>query len=195
MSTRFDTLGFAPAYSVVVDPAFPPNGEWDVPAYAYGRNGKHIHEFDFESRWGTPLVVRVTTARGTTWVGFFAAGGLGTVRGVFAAPGARHVCAIVDGLAYLVDVDRPEQEATIAADAVVRLQTLASDLLLLAGDTSLVAVGRDGVAWKLPRLVDDQLRVLRASDDAIVCSGEVAGKMATITISPANGALWGSEPS
>ena len=45
-----------------------------------------------------------------------------------------------------------------------------------------------GVAWSTKRLVLDSLRVLRASADAIVCSGDVGERMATITLSPDTGA-------
>jgi hypothetical protein len=35
--------------------------------------------------------------------------------------------------------------------------------------------------------------VLRASSEAIVCSGDVGERMATITISPDTGTVWGSD--
>ena len=66
-------------------------------------------------------------------------------------------------------------------------------LLLLASDTDLSAISEHGVAWTTKRLVLDHLRVLRTSAEAIVCSGDVGERMATITISPETGAIWGGD--
>lgn len=193
-AARFETLGFRTEYSVVLDPLGPVGGVWDCPSYAYGRNGKLINEFDFESRWGTPLVIRVTTATGAVWIGAFAAGGLGVVRGVYATPSPRHVCAVVDGLAYLVDAVAPNGPAAIVAGAVVDVvPVLDVPLLLLAGDTDLAGIRDDGTTWSTPRVAVDELRVLRASAEAIVCLGDVGGRRATITLTPMSGEVWGSD--
>ena len=104
------------------------------------------------------------------------------------------MCVIVDGLAFLVGVGTPEQPAPIAADGVVSVTRVAeAPLLLLASDNGLTAVGVDGVQWVVPRLVVDDLRVLRTSTEAIVCSGNVGDRMATITLTPQSGAVWGSD--
>jgi hypothetical protein len=66
-------------------------------------------------------------------------------------------------------------------------------LLLLASDTDLAGVRGDGAFWSAPRLVVDDLRVIRVSAESIVCSGDVGGRMATITVSPDSGAVWGSD--
>jgi hypothetical protein len=183
----FETGGFALAYDVEVD-------EDAAPTHCFGRNGRHVNDFDFDERWGSPLVVRISPRSASPWVGMFAAGGLGVIRGLYASP-SPHVCCVVnDGLAFLVDVNAPDQPATIAADAVVQaLPAPAAGVLLLASDTDLVAVGAAGVVWTAARLVVDNLRVLRASPDAVVCSGDVGGRMATITLTPSNGAIWGSD--
>jgi hypothetical protein len=189
---RFETLGFDRAYAVDIEPAL--SSAHDDPSYAYGRNGALIHEFDFESRWGTPLIVRVRPRDADPWIGAFAAGGLGVVRNVYALPSPRHLCAIVDGLAYVVDVTAPDQPAAIAAQAVVHVRAVPDvPVVLLAGDTDLAGVGVDGRIWSAPRLVVDDLRVLRASAEAIVCSGDVGGRMATITLTPDTGAVWGGD--
>jgi hypothetical protein len=127
-------------------------------------------------------------------VGAFAAGGLGVVRGVYATPSPEHVCAIVDGLAYIVDVRAPEHGAAIASQAVVAVFAIRdAPMLVLAGDFDLVGVGPGKVAWSRPRLVVDHLRVLRTSADAIVCTGDIGGdKMGTITLSPQTGEIWES---
>jgi hypothetical protein len=194
MSARFDALGFAPAYEVEIDPQIPANGVLECESYAYGRNGRRINDFDFDSRWGTPLLLRVKPDRGEPWVAAFAAGGLGVVRNVYACPSPAQLCAVVDGLAYLVDVNAPDEPAMIAANAVVNVLPIRDvPLLLLASDTDLAGVGGDGAFWSAPRLVVDDLRVIRVSAEAIVCSGDVGGRMATITVSPESGVVWGSD--
>jgi hypothetical protein len=189
VSATFDTLGFPARYSVAVEP-----DERDGASYAYGRNGKLIEEYDFDARWGTPMVLRIGPDTGPAWTGAFAAGGLGTVRNVYATPSPKHVCAIVDGLAYVVDVDTPDQPAFIAANAVVTVLPVPDvPLLVLAGDTDLAGIRDDGIVWAVPRLVLDDLRVLRANAEAIVCSGDIGGRMATITVTPTSGTIWGSD--
>jgi hypothetical protein len=194
VTTRFETLGFDPAYTVEVDPRIPANGIREYESYAYGRNGRRINDFDFDSRWGTPLMLRVTSHLGESWIAAFAAGGLGVVRNVYACPSPDQLCAVVDGLAYLVDVNAPDEPAVIAANAVVHVLAIKDvPLLLLASDTDLAGVGADGAFWSAPRVVVNDLRVIRASAEAIVCSGDVGGRMATITVTPESGVVWGAD--
>ena len=190
---RFETFAFPRAYEVTLAPEVPGNGEWPVRCFCFGRTGRHIEEFEFEPRWGTPLVARLTPRSSAEWIGMFAAGGLGVVRGVYACPSPHDVCVIVDGLAFLVTVSSPEVPATIACDAVVEVVPVDDMLLLLATDTGLAAIGRDGPAWKAPRLVRDNLRVLRANREVVVVSGDIGDRMATITITSETGAVWGSD--
>lgn len=188
--TRYEPFHFDPAYRVEVD-VEPIDG---LPHYLYGRDGRRVEDFEIESRWGAPLVIHVAAASGDAWCGTFAAGGLGVERVVCACPFAYHLCVIADGLAYLLDVTAPDQPATIVHDGIVQVMPARDpSLLLLASDTDLVAVGETGVAWSAKRLVLDSLRVLRANADAIVCSGDVGDRMATVTLSPQTGAVWGSD--
>jgi hypothetical protein len=98
-------------------------------------------------------------------------GGLGGVRGVFAAPSPAALCAVVDGLAYLVDVEAPADGAIIAHDLVSQVVPVPRrDLLLLVRMIDIVAWGPEGVAWRSARLAVDDLRVERATAEAIVRS-------------------------
>jgi hypothetical protein len=121
----------------------------------------------------------------TRWIGMFAAGGLGGVRGAFACPSATSCCVLVDGLAYLVDVLAPDIGAVIAHDQVVQVLPVAGAPLLLL--VRFVAIGRDGVAWATPRLVVDDLHVDLATAAGIVCSGDNLGGTLTIELDPATG--------
>jgi hypothetical protein len=75
----------------------------------------------------------------------FPAGGLGGVDDVFAGPGRAQMCAVVDGLAYLVRVDAPEAGAVIAHDQVGQVVSVAgASLLLLVRETRPLSYGQGG---------------------------------------------------
>jgi hypothetical protein len=176
VTVEFESFGFDPGYEVTLDPEFPGDGNWGCPTFAYGRDGRLRDEFG--SRWGTPMVIEVSSVD-AHWVGMFAAGGLGGVRGVFACPSPEACCILADGLAYLVDVWAPEAGAVIAHDQVVQVLPVAgARLLLLVRFIDIVAIGQDGVVWATPRLVVDDLRVEMATADSIVCSGDNLGALA-----------------
>jgi hypothetical protein len=171
---KFQRLGFETAYGVEVDAEFPSSGDWPCPVFSFDRDGRVCEEF--VSRWGAPLVVRVTPVGGTDWVGMFPAGGLGGVDDVFAGPGRAQMCAVVDGLAYLVRVDAPEAGAVIAQDQVGQVVSVAgASLLLLVRFIDIVAIGPTGVSWCSPRLAVDNLRVTRADVDGIHCTADMLG--------------------
>jgi hypothetical protein len=141
---RFHWASSGPAYDVEVDPEFPGDGLWSSPVYAFDRDGQV--QSDFVSRWGAPIIVHVQPEDSPSWVGMFPAGGLGGVSGVHATPSPRHLCVVVDGWAYLVRVDAPDEGAVIAHDAVERIVPMAEPpLLLLISSIDAVTLGRDGV--------------------------------------------------
>ncbi len=55
---------------------------------------------------GAPLVIAVHAPE-ADWVGMFSAGGMTGFAGAFACPERSALCVVVNGLAYLIDVDRP----------------------------------------------------------------------------------------
>lgn len=183
----FHRLGFEPAYGVEVDAEFPSGGDWPCPVFSFDRDGRVCEEF--VSRWGAPLVVRVAPEVGPEWVGMFPAGGLGGVDGVFAGPAPVQMCAVVNGLAYLVRVDEPEAGAVITHDQVGQVvPVVGAELLLLVRFIDIVAVGPEGVAWRSARLAVDDLRVVRADADGVHCTADVLGdSAASIVVDPATG--------
>jgi hypothetical protein len=112
--SKFERFDFDPAYDAGVDPEFPGGGNWGSPVYGFGRDGELTEPL--ESRWGPPVVVQISAD--DPWVGFFSAGGLGGTTGVYACPSPDHLCVVADGLAYLVDVRRPDEGATLAHNQV-----------------------------------------------------------------------------
>jgi hypothetical protein len=183
----FEDFDFSPQFDVVVDPEFPGDGDWGAPTFAFGRDGELLT--DPESRWGTPAVLEVEPSSSPRWVGTFAAGGLGRYRVACATPSPAHLCVVVDGLAYLVGVDRPEAGALIAHDQVGQVVPVSGlPLLLLVRFIDIVAIGQHGVAWRTGRLVVDDLAVVSAGPKSIVCSGDLLdGGTSTIEIDPHTG--------
>ncbi len=152
--------------------------------YGFGRDGAAAEPFD--SRWGPPLVLRVDA--NPSWVGSFAAGGLGGVTGVSATPSPNGLCVVADGLAYLVDVRDPGRGAIIAHDQLTQVTALADPpLLLLTRFIDLVAIGADGIQWRTRRLCVDDLCIRSATSAAIVCTGDNLGGDAEIRVDPATG--------
>ncbi|RHA37746.1 hypothetical protein [Cellulomonas rhizosphaerae] len=183
----FDRLGFSAAFEAEVDPEFPADGDWRRPVYAFDRDGDLQDEF--VSRWGPPRIVRVQPAHSPEWIGMFAAGGLGVESGVFATPAPERLCVVVDGLAYLVNVDSPADGAVIAHNQVHQVVASAeTSLLLLVRFIDIVALGADGVAWQSPRLAVDDLRVVEVSAAGIHCTGDLlAGDPDSFVVDPESG--------
>lgn len=61
------------------------------------------------------------------------------------------------------------------------------DLLLLVRFIDIVALGPSGVAWRSARLAVDDLAVVIASPEAVVCSLDNLGGSETITLDPLTG--------
>lgn len=179
-----EALGFHPSYSVEVDPEFPGDGDWRRLVYGYDRSGTIVDPF--RSPWGTPVVVAVQPPGDSPWVGMFQAGGLGGLTGAYACPQDTDLCVVAEGQAYIVSVTRPAAGALAAQNTVTQVEALPT-LLLLVRPWDIVAIGADGVAWRTLRLVVDDLRVERADERSIVCSGDTLGGTPTIEVDARTG--------
>lgn len=86
------------------------------------------------------------------------------------------MCAVADGLAYLVRVDAPEAGAVIAHDQVSQVVAVpGARLLLLVRSIDIVAIGAGGVVWRSSRLAVDDLRVARVGSEGIHCAAGMLG--------------------
>ena len=172
--------------SIEVDPEFPGDGDWNAPAYFFDRE-RIVSELFGDSRWGSPLVIRVTTDE-KRWIGTFTAG-IGGVSCVVATPDPRRLCCVVAGLAYLVNVDEPGAGAELAHEQTVGVtRATGTNTLLLIGFVDITALGERGIEWRSERLVLDDLTVLHASADGIICTGTIPGEGAPrIALDPSTG--------
>lgn len=80
--------------------------------------------------------------------------------GVFACPNPQEMCAVAGGYAYVIDTTQPERCAHIALKPVIEVRMLvASGLLLFVGFHTIVAWGRNGLAWESGRLSWEGVRI------------------------------------
>jgi hypothetical protein len=92
--------------------------------------------------------------------------------GVFCCPDPKQMCAVAGGYAYIIDTAQPERCTHISLKPVVEVKTLhAHGLLLFVGFHSLVAWGRDGLAWESARLSWEGVRVTGIEGDTLHGTG------------------------
>jgi hypothetical protein len=92
--------------------------------------------------------------------------------GFFACPNAREMCAVAGGYAYIVDTTTPERCTQITLKPVVAvMESTAQGLLLFVGFHTIVAWGKEGVAWETAKLSWEGVRVTELSDEAMVGFG------------------------
>ena len=188
MSNSFDSLGFASQYQCTVDPEFPGTGSWSYPTYEFPPG--HAPNAAFRSPWGAPLVIRVEPDEGTEWVGFFRAGGIGGLTGAYGCPNLGQICVSTQGVAYLVNIDKPTACQALSLTPVLKIHRVAdADLVLLTSFISMLALDRHGPLWITDRLCLDELEVVAASVTGILCSGSWLGETERFTLDPASGTV------
>jgi hypothetical protein len=88
--------------------------------------------------------------------------------GVFTLPNPLEICAVAGGYAYVVDTEQPEHCIHIPMKPVVEVRPLvAQGLLLFVGFHSMVAWGRNGLAWESARLSWEGVRIISIDGDAL----------------------------
>src|SRR6266851_802597 len=88
--------------------------------------------------------------------------------GVFACPNPVQMCAVAGGYAYIIDTEQPERSTHIALKPVVEVrQLVVQRLLLFVGFHSMVAWGRNGLAWESARLSWEGVRIVSIDGDLL----------------------------
>ncbi|WP_138974088.1 hypothetical protein [Patulibacter medicamentivorans] len=84
---------------------------------------------------------------------------------IYSTPSPNMVCVVARGDAYFIDVDAPERWWVLEDSPVVAVRSATAEgLLVLATPRRVVAVGRDGVAWRTPRLAIDGIELAAPTD-------------------------------
>jgi hypothetical protein len=118
------------------------------------------------------LIFEVDPGDSDSWVGFAHPTSIGSrnaVTGLFSTPDPGRLCVIAQGAAYLVDVAIRQFVLISLSDPVTSVTSLTDvGLLLLATPWRVLAIGRDGPAWRTERLAIDGLRLDETRDSRLV---------------------------
>jgi hypothetical protein len=80
--------------------------------------------------------------------------------GIFACPNPSELCAVAGGYAYVLDTQTPERSTHLPLKPVAEVLPLpAHDLLVFIGFHSIIAWGREGLAWQTARLSWEGIRI------------------------------------
>lgn len=80
--------------------------------------------------------------------------------GIWSAPNPDEICAVSGGYAYLIDTAAPERFTMLPLRPVMQAwAALEAGLLLFAGHHSVLAWGRDGMAWESGKLSDEGVTI------------------------------------
>lgn len=88
--------------------------------------------------------------------------------GVWASPHPDWLCAAAGGYVYMIDTKKPQDWRQIAYRPVVEVRPVVlHGLLLLSGFRTVLAWGRDGIAWESDKLSDEGLRIAEVRGDEL----------------------------
>lgn len=88
--------------------------------------------------------------------------------GVLACPNPDELCAIAGGYVYLIDTLNPARSTHLQLKPVAEVAVLvAQGLLVFVGFHSMMAWGRDGLAWETGRLSWEGIRLGEAEGEAL----------------------------
>jgi hypothetical protein len=118
------------------------------------------------------LLLQVHPAAGGTFLATCALGFTDPAMptGIFSCPNPRELCAVAGGYAYVIDTAAPERSTHIPLKPVAEVLVLAEQgLLIFVGFHTIVAWGREGIAWQTARLSWEGIRITgRRADDSEV---------------------------
>ena len=130
------------------------------------------------------LLLSIRPAAGDPWLGVFAPreSSPNGASGAVALPDRRTLAVLSNGTVYRVAADDPLRWEELAVGGV-REPVIAEDLVLLVDHTTVLAYGRDGLAWHSERLVWDDLQALRVDGDVLQLEGFDAAQNETVEFS------------
>jgi hypothetical protein len=81
--------------------------------------------------------------------------------GLWSAPNPEEICAVSGGYAYLIDTTAPERFTMLPLRPVMQVWSATdAGLLLFAGHHSILAWGREGLAWQSGKLSDEGVTII-----------------------------------
>lgn len=92
--------------------------------------------------------------------------------GIYGCPSPNHFLAVTDSVAYYVNSQSPLDSLTLTNFPVQQIRSFpAFEMLLVIDFFSLTAIGPSGILWRSNRLVVDELKVVRATNEHLFCCG------------------------
>ena len=80
--------------------------------------------------------------------------------GLWSSPNPQEICAVSGGYAYLIDTQAPERFTMLPLRPVMQIVPAPeAELLLFAGHHTILAWGKNGLAWQSARLSDEGVTI------------------------------------
>jgi hypothetical protein len=119
------------------------------------------------------LWLKLTPATGESWIGVFAFlfDPPHSFSRVVSTLDADRVCIISGSAGYIVKVEEPETWESIVIPVLSVRLLPEHRLLVFSSYTELAAYGRNGLAWRSPRLCWDELKILNVTHNTIEGTG------------------------
>jgi hypothetical protein len=116
------------------------------------------------------VLLKVTPAAGTAWIGCFAFGLFGgeSITQVSTCPNPAELCVVSSGKGYFVPADDPLRWQLNRATPVAAVRAIQHKRLLVFADyTKLVAYGSDGFVWESARVSSDGIQIVDVTGDRL----------------------------
>lgn len=120
------------------------------------------------------LLVRISPRAHAPWLGLFAFGYASpkSNTGLYSWPMPDRLCVVSSGAGYLVNVNDPTEYSSLEVEPVLAVLPIgASEIIVFANYTELIAYGSTGLKWKSKRISWDGFRV--TTTKATFIEGEV----------------------
>lgn len=134
----------------------------------------YAHPFTNEPQKDTyDTFLHLTHRNGVSWIAAMT-GDLANpaVEGVHATPSETHCLTIVDSTAFLINTAQPGNIQFIG-DCIQKVEKyLMFELILLLDFAAITAIGKEGLLWQTPRLVQDGISILNINDKEISGVGD-----------------------
>jgi hypothetical protein len=154
---------------------------------------------DAQQELADGVILAIRPAAGEPWIGIFESYDYGAPpavapRQVLGWPDERSLCFVGGGGACVVRTDEPDETFEIDCWPISDVLVVPDRELVVFGDfISLIAYGRDGVAWRTRRLAWDDVKIIKAEGETLTVSGydptaSIDGSHPTFTVDLRTGA-------
>ena len=88
--------------------------------------------------------------------------------GLWSSPNPEEICAVSGGYAYIINTTTPERFTMLPLRPVMQIWPASeASLLIFAGHHSILAWGKDGLAWQSSKLSDEGVTIVSVEDGVL----------------------------